>query len=92
MRAATQHRTAHPLAGESLALKCPDAPVTPVLIEDWLDRVPDDSPTALATPAALASLMEGDGEPVIYGHIGSLAVLVHASDLSHVVPAQRESE
>lgn len=79
------HTRPHPLRGEDVELTSPDAPTTPLRVDDWLDREPRHLPTAYTTPAALRAMWDGDRD-LVYGHIGSLGVIVHASELGWLAP------
>lgn len=82
------HTRAHPLAGKHVQLCGDDVPSTPLVVEDWLDRTEVDyDATAVASRQALESLWderrEGDAS-VVYGHIGSLAVIAHTKELGAI--------
>jgi hypothetical protein len=81
------HATRHPLAGTDVMLTSEHHPVTPVHVDDWLDHMPSSLPTALATPAALQAMWDDD-EDLIYGHIGSVGVIIHASEVGWVAWGQ----
>lgn len=79
------HERRHPLAGVDVMLLSDEHPVSPVHIDDWLDHVQATVlPTAAATPAALTAMWDDD-EDVVYGHIGSLGVIVHVSEIGWIV-------
>lgn len=74
------HPRPHPLHGADVHLYTPGAPTTPLRVDDWLDRVPRQLPTAYATPTALEAMWDGE-DSLVYGHIGSLGVIVHVSEI-----------
>lgn len=89
------HQSAHPLAGQTVTL-APVAPDGPLVlgveyrIEDYWDRVSGQSwMNATGNPAALGYAMRTGlaktttpiDDEVLYGKIGGLGYLVHASEI-----------